>query len=217
MNRTLFKLFSVFSILGFGAVANAQQGYTSSSKDFREPNTLRDQTFGLIPQVGVATFVNTLGETDSRQLMGLGMEYNFAALAQSAVKDSYMGLSTGVFYSHIGSPSSDFFGSNAVVTTTPGSNMLVIPANLKLGYNFTDAFRASVRGGGNVIYRSVAASASLGDNTGGFGPQWATYPNVGFDLEFQLGDSVAVIARPDLTIAPNDNMFMGTLGADIAL
>ena len=191
---------------------------STSENAYVEEITLKDETLGFSPQYGVLSFVDNKGEVEGRQLVGLGIDFNGASLFKNSVRDYFFGVSTGAFYSHMGEPSSDFFGGNASQNESQGgANMVLIPADLKVGYNFTNDFRASVRGGGNIIYRSIGNSANLGEGSTSGNALWRVYPNVGADFEWQVSRYVSLMARPDLTIAPNDNLFMGTLGATIIM
>ncbi len=219
MNYKLLGFFTVLLAMGLES-GFAQTQTSTGEKEFQEEKTMKDETLGFVPQVGVLAFTNQRGEKDGRQLAGLGINFNFASLAEeeSNMRDYYLGFATGAFYSHMGEPSGNFFGEDATVYQgMGGANLLLIPMNAKVGYNFTPSFRGSVRGGGNVIYRSIASSTNLGDGSESGQSLWSMYPNVGADFELQVGRSVSLIARPDLTIAPNNNLFMGTVGATIIM
>ena len=74
------------------------------------------------------------------------------------------------------------------------------------------SFRLSLRGGGNITYRSVADAMDFGPATAGPGSRWRIYPNVGAD--FELGQ---LVIRPDLTLTPGNEVFTGTVGYNIVL
>lgn len=180
--------------------------------------TMKDETLGFVPQYGVLTYIDNKGETRGRQLAGLGIDFNFASLFKNNVRDYFLGLSTGAFYSHMGDSTSNFFGDSPSTNEgAGGANLVVIPVDAKIGYHFTPSFRAALHGGGNIIYRSIANTANLGDGSDSSNSLWRMYPNLGADFEWQVGDYVSVMARPDLTIAPNENLFMGTVGATIIM
>ncbi len=176
--------------------------------------SLKDEVIGIIPQAGVIGYVDQSGNREARGVAGLGLDVNFAsAFDTTRDKDYFLGLSTGAFYSHMGPDNGNFFGdASGRPNGASSANMLLIPANLKVGYNFTPAFRASLRGGGNVMYRSAANAANTGD---AFGTDslWRLYPNAGADLEVQVGRNVSIIARPDVTFTSGPTVLMGTLGA----
>ena len=218
MNRKINLGVVLLVLVALRSISVAQMPEHSSlgMKETQEEQTMMDETLGISPQLGAISYIGKNGETDGRQLLGLGLNLNFASLFKNNVRDYYFGISTGSFYSHLGSTSSGFFGSNDD-QGSGGANLIVIPADVKIGYNFTDSFRASLHGGGNLIYRSIANSASLGDGSLGDNSLWKMYPNLGADFEFQLGKMVSLIARPDLTIAPDQNLFIGTLGATIMM
>ena len=112
----------------------------------------------------------------------------------------------------MGPSNASFFGDNSGSGGATSANMLLIPADLKVGYNFTPAFRTSLHGGGNVLYRSTANAANTGDAVGS-DSLWRLYPNAGADFEWQVGRNVSLIARPDVTFTSGPTVLMGTLGA----
>jgi hypothetical protein len=130
----------------------------------------------------------------------------------------YVGISTGGLFSHLGSATSDFWGSNpSSVVNSPGANMLLIPANLKIGVNMGDAVRLSARGGGNVIYRSEGVAMNIGSSTATTGNIWRIYPNVGGDLDIGLTRGLTLGFRPDYTFTPGGNIFVGTMALGISI
>jgi hypothetical protein len=80
-----------------------------------------------------------------------------------------------------------------------------------------DALRLGVQGGGNVIYRSQVNIMNLGTDSVGTDSLWKVYPNWGADLEFSVGQSATLLLRPEVTLAPNSNLFTGTLGISASL
>lgn len=179
---------------------------------------LSDEVFGIKPQAGVIAFQDAAGEDASRLAAGLTFEWNFSTMAGLTESRWYVGPQTGFIFSHLGQAGSNFVGTDA---DTPigdaGSNFLLIPADLKIGYNFGDHYRLSVHGGGNVIYRSAANSINMGKGSTGTGDLWKVYPNVGGALEIALSRTSVFLLRPDFTIAPNEDVFTGTIGFGWAL
>ncbi len=190
-------------------------GTSYGTNTYQPEHSLRDETFGFSPQFGVVTYQDATGEATSRAITGIGIDFNVMPAAADGPKEMFLGLSTGGFYSHLGSSAANFWGANDEGNFGSNANMVIIPANLKWGFNATDNFRASLRGGGNLIYRSASFAANLGEGSDSSDSSWKMLPNVGVDLEWQVGDNVAIIARPDFTIRPGSNMFVGTLGATI--
>lgn len=179
---------------------------------------LRDEVVGIRPEVGILAFKDSLGNNTSRLAAGLEVEWNAISLMNNKdLKSWFIGPTTGLVYSHLGAPTSNFFGTNPSVVTDAGSNFLFIPANLKVGYTFGDNFRVAAHGGGNVTYRSVASSLNLGASSVEAGSVWKMFPNVGADVEFGLGKNIALALRPDLTITPGDDFFAGTLALGIPI
>jgi len=203
---------------------------------------LKDETVAVKPLVGAIAFDDTylsatINSTSSltgkstnafddvdgntaRMAYGLEIDWNAAPLfGEMMEKDMFFGPTVGFIYSHLGAPTSDFIGRNPdnEALGQAGSNMAVIPTNLKVGYNVAEAVRLSAHGGGNIIYRSVANSINLGDDSTGSDSLWKYYPNAGADIEFGLGQNAALSLRPDWTFAPNDDLFMGTVALAIGL
>lgn len=181
---------------------------------------LRKEIVGVKPQAGVMVFKNSEGNTDSRAALALIVEMNavstFYKGSKERTKNWYLGPSSGIIFSHLGNPSSNFFGTDPAGARSlqGGSNFLMVPINLKVGYLWPDQnFRFSVRAGGNATYRSVAESLNFGPATSsGTNSVWRMYPNVGMDIEMGR-----LTIRPDLTFTPEDELFSGTIGYNIAL
>ncbi len=223
-NRSSIVLASglaLVSSLAIGTPAWSQEDTIAARTERTEEEVtdrgIQKEVVGIKPQAGVMVFNDALDQTDSRAAGAIIVEMN--ALT-SFFKDSrlaknwYLGPSTGVIYSHLGEPNSNFFGSDPGTRVGQGgSNYLMVPLNLKIGYLFPDTnFRLSLRSGGNFTYRSVADALNFGPTTAGAGSRWRMYPNVGAD--FELGQFVI---RPDLTITPGNEVFTGTVGFNIAL
>lgn len=182
-------------------------------------NYLQREIVGVRPQAGFMTFKNSDGNTDSRLAMALIVEMNAVSTfykGNKEFKNWYIGPSSGLVFSHLGNASSNFFGADpsGARSLEGGSNFLMVPINLKVGYLWPDSnVRFSIRGGGNATYRSVARSLNFGPATSaGEGPVWRMYPNIGADIEVGR-----LSIRPDVTITPQDELFSATLGYNITL
>ncbi len=184
--------------------------------DIETKGAMKDEIFGVKPQVGVMLFKpgpsRFKGDVDSRGMVGVTVDLNIFRLVEEDWRRFYGGLSTGVLASHVGASGANFVGLG---DAGGGGNLLVIPMNLKLGYNVNEAFRVSMRGGANWIYRSVGNQFNLGDQGKTTSSDWTPYPNVGMDFEF--GNQVALLVRPDFTLTPEDEIFTGTLALSIPL
>ena len=206
-----------------GPLANADdtttdtQGTTQTTEKGLGGGGLRNEVVGIRPQAGIMTFKDPSGQNSSRFAVGLTADLNLASSISDSMRNIYFGPSTGIIFSHLGSPDSNFFGSNSSNANQSGSNFFYIPADLKLGLNLGDNVRVAVHGGGNVTYRSVANSLNLGTSSNQDGSVWKLFPNVGGDFEFGLGRSVSVLLRPDFTLTPGDAFFTGTLGLSAPL
>ncbi|OFZ54235.1 MAG: hypothetical protein A2428_07115 [Bdellovibrionales bacterium RIFOXYC1_FULL_54_43] len=229
MRRIILGLMTATLVVGTAAWAQERDETTTTGATTAEASEvtqgyLTDEIFSVKPLVGVIAYRDlfTSDTNTSRGALGLSMDYNASAmLGETMQRNWYLGPSVGFIYSHLGSPGSNFFGSAPDVATggnsAPGANILIIPTNLKFGYNIADSLRISAHGGGNVIYRSVASSMNLDTDSASQDSLWKYYPNVGGDLDIGFGKNVALSLRPDVTFTPNENFFMGTLGLGVAL
>ncbi|MGK5083756.1 hypothetical protein WDW37_10675 [Bdellovibrionota bacterium FG-1] len=186
---------------------------------------LHDEVVGVSPQVGMVNYHDMLGNTGNRGTIGLTSDMNASTLISNVtdmpdLKYLFIGPQVGFFYSHIGSGTANFFGaqpSDIAASGDAGTNMFYIPLDLKVGMNY-GKFRPSIHGGGNIYYRSVASSFALGANPDtSSSSSWAIYPNIGLDLEVELTRSVALIARPDVTLGGSNRIWSASLGATIPL
>jgi hypothetical protein len=178
---------------------------------------LSNNKVSMQPQVGVMAFKDALGNNTSRAALGLTVDANLASIISPSAGNLFFGPATGVIYSHLGSATSNFVGTNPDVSLSDQANFLLIPANLKLGVALGDNFRVSARGGGNLTYRSIGSSTNFGPSSGTDSSVWRIFPNVGADVEIGFGRNVSLMLRPDYTFTPGDNFFTGTVGLGINL
>lgn len=176
---------------------------------------LEEEKFAIRPQAGVLVYSQPTGADQGRFATGLTIDWN---LAETFWPDTIgnrwaIGPSTGLIYSHLGPPSSNFFGSDAPVQVDAGANFFYVPVNAKIGYNVLEKFRVSLHGGANITYRSIPSTIVIGGD-----PDSTTtaFPNVGADLEWGLG-KVALGLRPDVTLGTERQIFSGTLMVAIPL
>jgi len=177
--------------------------------------SLRDEVLGISPQVGVIGYADLGGQYTSRMAEGINLNFNLIPLVAPDAKDYYAGISTGAYFAHLGSHSSNLFGANADNGdfTSSGANLAVIPVDVKVGYNLEDNLRLSVHGGGNLTYRSVASSADFGTATSGNDQEaWRIFPNGGVDVEWTLAKDITLTARPDFTGTTGRVLYMTTVG-----
>jgi hypothetical protein len=192
---------------------------TGRVKDVNE-GILRNEVVGIKPQVGALVFRDQQLNTNSRIVEGFTVDGNIATMINKDWNNFFMGPSVGVLFSHLGDPTANFLGMNPdpnSPTGGGGANLLIIPANVKLGYNIMDNLRLAAHGGGNVLYRSLASSMNLGGATTDTGAVWSLFPNIGADAEFGLGKNIALMLRPDWTVTPGDTVFSGTVALNIPL
>jgi hypothetical protein len=211
----LFQMAFVFSIFcQFSAASNAQvrgREVVSEGKDYKE-RTLKSQVWGVTPQIGALVYEDRAGTVTSRATVGAAIDLN---LTEQILGDdpmgNYIGVSLSGLYSHPGPNDANFFGSGA--SAGGDSNMVQIPLDVKVGGYFSDTVRFTVRGGGNLIYRSNASSINLGAGSDRSDSLWKLYPNVGLEGEFKVSEHISIMARPDLTITTGKNLFVAMVGA----
>jgi hypothetical protein len=194
-------------------------GMTTATAEDVTGGYLKNQTIGISPQLGVMVFNDAAGETSARAAYGLGIDANLAKMMNQEMANIYLGVSTGFIFSHLGDTGSNLFGSGTTTAAAgnTGANAFIIPADIKVGYNISDSFRVSAHGGGNVVYRSFGNAMSLGDSSTVPTSVWRLFPNVGADLEMAVGNSMAILLRPDLTFSPGSEIFTGTAAVSFAL
>jgi len=214
MNSKL-KILAVLASVQLSTAAFAQQGMHASYEEAKIPQkqTMKEQVWGLSPQMGLFSYTDRDNQYTSRGAIGIGFDLNASPALWAKSNLFYLGFSTGFLYSHIGSTDSNIFGNNGSNIETEGANLLSIPLDLKFGYNVSDSFRLSARGGGNLIYRSIAKSMDLGAGSGSSDELWKIYPNAGLDAEYQVSENLSLVARPDITFTPGKNIFVATIGA----
>jgi hypothetical protein len=187
-----------------------------SRSDIKTHGAMKDEIYGLKPQIGAMVFKpienGVTQDTESRVMAGATFDVNLFRLASEDLRNFFGGVSVGALVSHVGTPGANAFGAG---DNGGGGNLLLIPLNLKFGYNVNEAFRISLHGGANWVYRSIGNQFNFGAQGAGSGDDWTPYPNVGMDFEF--GKSVAFMFRPDFTITPQDEIFTGTLALSIPL
>lgn len=237
LRKTLITLALFTAFAGTAAWAQDYTGDTDSSgrtvrrAEDVEGKYMKDEIVGIKPQTGVMAFNgDTLGDSDSRIIYGLTADWNLVSTIfpeDESMKSWFVGPSTGVLYSNLGGPGSDFFAS----TDNPGdgASVLVIPANLKVGYNVGRDVRLSAHGGANFVYRDKVGTAGttpeggaalrLGATDSAPGESDTTiFPNVGADFEFSLGSGIGLLLRPDATLVKDDtDLYTGTIGLNILL
>jgi hypothetical protein len=196
-------------------------GQSTASAPGVETKSLKTQSLGLIPQIGVLGYTNGAGNYMTRGATGLTLDGNLGKYFLSntgALKDFYVGVTSGAVYSHLGSSSTNFFGGNSDDPNNVSADVLVIPTNVKIGYYLSDNIRISAHGGGNLIYTSAAQGVDFGQGSWDPGAKWGYYPNAGGDIEVAVSPLISIVARPDVTFfATGETLFTGTLGVNVSL
>jgi hypothetical protein len=210
------------STLSMGAESEQDVAGQSTAQAFDlGTKTLRTESLGISPQVGILAYTNGSGNYVARGASGLTVDGNLGKyfLNQTrAFKDFYVGVTSGAVYSHFGSSSTNFFGSNSDDPDNVGADILVIPTNLKVGYYLTENIRDSGHGGGNLIYTSASQSVNFGQGAWNSGTKWNYYPNAGGDVEVAITPVISLSARPDVTFfTTGETLFTGTLGIHVSV
>jgi hypothetical protein len=223
---------SVFAQSEQALVPSDQTEATSSTEISASRPTgggLENEKFAVTPELGVFSYSTLLNGTQTRGMIGFGLDMNAVTTFVPPEKRNdiwssiYIGPQTGLFYAHTGSATSNFLGTSPTVAdTSAGGNLLLLPLDLKVGYSLADNFRISLHGGGNIIYQSVAGTVNFTRGTTVVGTtaaatNWNIYPNVGGDIEYGVGKNISVLIRPDVTLAPGASPFTGTIGVGIAI
>ena len=214
---------AAFGFLLVGGVAvtpsyASEMGTSSAaSEEALMDGNLKESRISVQPSVGVLSYRDEQDNATARASYGFTLDSNLLKVMDPTPTRFFFGPATGLIFSHMGSATADFFGSSVDNGRTNGANLVLIPANLKIGYNLRDNFRLSARAGGNITYRSVGDSVAWGDSSQelGSGGGWKMFPNVGMDLEWGVGKNTTVLIRPDYTITPGTDFFSGSIGLGI--
>ena len=216
--RCLFVVSALCLASSLAQAADSSGSTTTTTEMKVNRGLLKDERYSIKPLVGAMAYTDAQGNSTSRMALGVTMDMNALTIFGKGLTQWYAGPAIGVIASHMGDPTSNFFGKNPTNNfNQANANNLIMPANIKAGYAFTDYCRIGVHGGGNVIYRSVANSINLGSGSDTSSSLWKFYPNLGADLDIALSKKVALSLRPDLTLAPGNNLFIGSLGIGIFL
>ncbi len=204
--------------MGSSPVRASEMGTSSAaSEEAMMDGNLKESRISVQPSLGVLSYRDENNNTTARASYGLTLDSNLLKVMDSTPTRFYFGPSTGVIFSHLGSATADLFGSSVDNGRTNGANLILIPIDLKVGFNIRDNFRLSARAGGNLTYRSVGDSVAWGDSSQelGSGGGWKMFPNVGMDLEWGVGKNTTVLIRPDYTVTPGSDFFSGSVGLGI--
>jgi len=184
---------------------------TVTQEEVREGGTLKSEIIGLKPQAGIITFRDDLNDRNTRFVVGMTIDANLLGSLKLKSGKPYLGPSTGAIFSHIGASQSNFFGFDAPRGLDSGSNILLLPLNLKAGWTFGENFRIAAHGGANIIYTNATQSVRIGP-TGASATQedWSSRANIGGDLEVGLGRHVGLMFRPDWTFVSDNPIFTAT-------
>lgn len=220
-NKGLASLMGTIIAGGLPTLALADPGFVSLSQTesgASESVPLANQLAVIHAEGGAVSFMDLQGSGASRAAAGIGLDFNLAWWAPPASLIYSIELSTGAIFSHLGSTSSNFLGrSPQALITNPGSNLLLLPLDLKAGWKIGKNVKISAHGGGSVVYRSASSSIDLGASSDTSGASWAVFPDAGADLELGIGDRLSILLRPDLTFTPGTSVLTWLLGFGIGL
>lgn len=184
---------------------------SKSDVDEGSGSFINDELFSVRPVLGVILYSPTEGDDATRPAFGLLMNWNVMPLLSDELTQGYLGIASGVIFSHLGPADAGFFGAG---DGRPGSdsNMYMVPLNIKAGFTFADDFRLAIHGGANAIYRTNGFSMAIGNDDNSAAPQLGFFPNIGADVVIAIGRNAALTFRPDMTITDVEEIFTGTIG-----
>lgn len=178
---------------------------------------LFERTWSVTPRIGVLGFQDNTAMHASRITEGFTTHWNMANIVGRPMGID-LGLETGLMYSHIGSPGSNFFGMNPPVRSAQGSNSYIIPLNATAGYQVADHWRVGMNLGASVFHRSIGNTMILGRaGDQSIGGSTDLFPNVGLNLDWAMSKNVGLTLRGDLIPTPATSLYSATLGATIAI
>lgn len=215
----VFLVVPLALVSGTSLAAADEVSTTNAGGGYQLPTRLMDERASVKAMVGAISYADPSGTTTARNALGIDGEINLAGFwSADSVKMYYLGVSSGMYYSHLGTTGSNFWGTSGGFTSSQGSNLVLVPVDIKLGIHLAEIVRLSLYGGGNVMYRSVKSTFQTGgDSLGVANSDWSFYPNVGISAEVAVAQGVDLIARPDVTITPGVAVFDGTVGVGIVL
>ena len=217
MRILMTGIFLVSTVLSASAFAEEQVAPTSTVEQTEVTKGLYDQVLRVTPRVGVLGYGDANRNYTSRNLLGLTVDIGMSNLMEMP-QSWKMGLEGGFLYSHTGSPGSNFFGSNADVSTTAGSNSFLVPVHLAVGYKPTDKTLVALNLGTSLLYRSIGSSMAIGrsgdtDN----GSVFEALPSVGLNFGWEASRNIGFSVRGDYIPVPAQDLFTATVGATIGL
>lgn len=215
--RILFGILLTMVALTRVGWAQDEVAPTTTAESREVMKGVYERTFSLTPRVGALGYQDGDLNYTSRIIEGFTANLNLAGV-MTTPENWNVGLESGLLYSHVGSPTSNFFGSNAGVDSTPGANSFLVPMNIALGYKPMDKFLIALNLGTNLVYRSIPGSMHFGRGSDtGDGNEIDFFPSTGLLAGWTLGRDVALSLRGDYIPTPADDMFTATLGATIGI
>ena len=201
-------------LLGCGFESKASTAGVSNARfetKSKEENW-KGEKWAVAPELSAIAYTDRTGAATSRLGIGASLELNAAhSILEVDSTPWFIGPKISARYLHPGASDGSFFGSGTA--SGGGSNMLLLPLDLKMGYALNDKVRVSVLGGGNLIYRSDASVSNLGSGSGSSSSLWKVYPNLGVDAEWRLTRNLGVVLHPDLTLTTGKNIYAASLSA----
>src|SRR5262249_32485589 len=95
---------------------------------------LKNDILTFKPALGAVAYNDVTKTGPSRFALGLLLDASFTPAFREDMRWLYVGLTTGGIFSHLGSASSNFFGTSPSSISSPtGANMFLIPLNLAIG------------------------------------------------------------------------------------
>lgn len=219
VNKTLtLTLFAAASLSSAAVLAADDETAGSSVSQARTsevaPSNVYDSVINITPEIGVLGYSDALTNYTSRVAEGFNLDWNIANMV--SISGMQMGLETGLLYSHLGSPSSNFFGTNAELVGGEGSNTYLVPATIVAGYKPSDQSVIAFKVGAQLLYQSMAGSINTGRSITGT-TATDVFPSLGLNLGYSLSKKVGISLRGDYIPTPAQDMFSTFLGATIGL
>ena len=178
---------------------------TSNANEVKA-TSLRKEAFAIRPEIGFMNYQDNTSTSTTSATFGFMADMNAINsldLAGMSGGNWYLGASTGVTYSRVG---------------TFGSTFLSVPLNLKFGTLLTEFCRVSIHGGGDATYRSTALAMQL-ESPGAVSSnaRLDLFPNAGGDVDVAITNHLVASFRPDVIFNSGKSVFSGAFSLTIPL
>jgi hypothetical protein len=212
--RKVTTALTVAALMGFGAAAQAEEGMVTV-KRADEYKGAYDSPVNVDLRIGSLAYQESVGDESARAAYGLTFRWN---ASHGNPTNLYYGVQTGFLFSHLGAPTSNFFGTDAS-GSPPGAdaNATIFPINLIVGYQVNDQFLITGHGGASMLYRSNSSAMLLGRGETDTSDSFEVFPALGIMAGYELGRNIALTAQGDFTFTPQDDIWAATLGLSFGI